>query len=66
MSRMERITREIEQLAPEELTALREWFVHFDSIAWDRQFESDANAGKLDEAAERALRDHSAGRSTKL
>ncbi len=66
MSRMERITREIEQLPPEELTAFREWFLHFDAVAWDRQFESDVNAGKLDDAANRALRDHDAGRSTKL
>lgn len=66
MSRMERITREIEQLPPDELTAFREWFLRFDALAWDRQFESDVKAGKLDGAAERALRDHRAGRSTKL
>jgi hypothetical protein len=66
MSRMERITREIEQLPPEELTAFREWFLQFDALAWDRQFEFDVKAGKLDQAADRALRDHEAGRSTKL
>ena len=34
--------------------------------AWDRQFEADVKAGKLDTLAERALRDHRAGRSTRL
>ena len=66
MGRMERITKEIEQLAPEELTEFREWFLHFDAQAWDHQFEADVKAGKLDDAADRALRDHRAGRSTKL
>ena len=31
-----------------------------------RQIESDTKAGKLDSLADRALRDHAAGRSTKL
>jgi hypothetical protein len=66
MSKMERITSEIEQLPPKELTAFREWFLRFDAIAWDRQFESDVKTGKLDKAANRALRHHDAGRSTKL
>jgi hypothetical protein len=66
MGKMERITKQIEQLAPEELTAFRKWFLQFDAQAWDRQFEVDAKAAKLDAAADRALRDHNAGRSTKL
>jgi len=33
---------------------------------WDQQFEADVRAGKLEAAAGRALRDHIAGRSTKL
>jgi hypothetical protein len=41
-------------------------FVQFDAEVWDRQFDSDAQNGKLDELAARALRDHNAGRSTEL
>ncbi len=66
MSRVENIESEIRELSPEELTAFREWFTKFDAEAWDRQFEADVKAGKLDSLAERALRDHAAGRSTKL
>ncbi len=45
---------------------MREWFADFDAEVWDRQFEADVQAGKLDAMAERALRDHLAGHSTKL
>jgi uncharacterized protein DUF2442 len=37
-----------------------------DADAWDRQFEADARAGKLDALAERALQAHAAKKSTKL
>ncbi len=63
---MESIESQIQELSPEELATLREWFASFDAEAWDRQFEADVKAGKLDALAERALRDHLAGRSTKL
>jgi hypothetical protein len=66
MGKVERLTKEIKQLAPEELTAFREWYLRFDAQAWDQQFEADVRAGKLDKAADRALRDHGAGRSAKL
>ena len=66
MSRVEKIENQIKELSRDELTALREWFADFDGDAWDRQMEADINAGRLDTLAERALRDHEAGRSTKL
>ena len=66
MSRVENIENQIKELSQEELTALRQWFADFDGDAWDRQMEADINAGRLDTLAERALRDHEAGRSTKL
>jgi len=66
MSRVEEIEEHVRGLRPEELAAFREWFAAFDAEAWDREFEADAIAGRLDDVAERALRDHAAGRSTKL
>jgi len=66
MSRIEQIEDQIQQLSPDELRTLRAWFADYDSAAWDRQFESDVNTGKLDAPAERALHDHTAGRSTTL
>ncbi|MEX2304482.1 MAG: hypothetical protein WD733_26300 [Bryobacterales bacterium] len=66
MSKVESIENQIQELSAEELATLREWFAKYDAAAWDRQFEADVHAGKLDALAERALRDHLAGRSTKL
>ena len=66
MGKVESIENLIQELSPEEVAALREWFATYDAEAWDRQLEADAKAGRLDALAERALRDHLAGRSTKL
>jgi hypothetical protein len=66
MSRVERIEGQIKELTSEELQSLRDWFAEYDAQIWDRQFEADAQSGKLDRLAEDALRDHEAGRSTKL
>ena len=53
MSRVEKVEREIQAFSAEELAAFRQWFATFDAEAWDRQFEADAKAGRLD-----ALADH--------
>ena len=66
MEKVERTEREVEALSSEELAKFRQWFAAFDAEAWDRQFEVDVKAGKLDALADRALRDHEAGKSTKL
>jgi hypothetical protein len=66
MSKVKDLESQIQELSPEELTALREWFTTFDAGAWDQEFEADVKSGKLDAMAERALRDHNAGRSAKL
>ena len=66
MNRIERVEAEIQDMSPEELAALRAWFAEFDAAEWDRQFEMDVHAGKLDAFADSALRDHVAGRTTKL
>lgn len=66
MSKLESIENQIKELSEEDLERLRDWFAEFDAEVWDRQFEADVKAGKLDAMAQRALRDHAAGRSTKL
>jgi hypothetical protein len=66
MSRVEQIKTEIQQMSSEELALFRAWFAEFDAEAWDRQFAEDVNVGKLDALATVAIRDHEAGRSTKL
>ena len=66
MGKVENIENQIQELSPEELVTLREWFAEYDAEIWDRQFEADVKAGKLGALAERALRDHLAGRYSKL
>lgn len=66
MKKVDKIEREVQNLSPEELANFRQWFSTFDAEVWDRQFEADIKAGKLDSLAERALRDHADGKTTKL
>ena len=66
MSKIEALERQVQDLSEEELAAFRRWFAEFDAEVWDRQFEADVKAGKLDALAEKALQDHAAGRSTQL
>lgn len=66
MSKIEIIEDQIKGLSREELARFREWFAAFDGEFWDRQFEADVQAGKLDGLAETALRNHRSGQSTKL
>ena len=66
MSRVRDLERRVRELMPEELVRFRQWFIDFDAQAWDRQFEADIEAGKLDALAEKALRAHAAGQTTKL
>ena len=42
----------------------RVWFAEFDAEVWDRQFEEDVAAGRLESLAEQALQHPSAGRCT--
>lgn len=47
-----------------ELAKFRRWFADFDAEAWDRQFEVDAHAGRLDALAQAALADHQTKQTT--
>jgi hypothetical protein len=66
MSTVHEIEDAIRKLPDEDLVALRAWFAQFDAAAWDRQFERDAIAGRLDALADEALRDLREGRCTDL
>ncbi|BAS55027.1 MULTISPECIES: hypothetical protein [Leptolyngbya] len=54
MKNLEEIELAVRQLSAEELAAFRIWFAEFDAELWDRQFEEDVAAGKLNHLAERA------------
>lgn len=66
MEKVEKVEREVQGFSAEEIAKFRQWFATFDAEAWDHQFEADVNVGKLDALADRARRDHAAGKSTKL
>jgi hypothetical protein len=66
MSTIQEIEDAIRMLPDEELAALRAWFAEFDAAAWDRQFEQDVAAGRLDALADEALTDLREGRCTDL
>ena len=64
--KIEDLERDIKQLSPEQLRQFRAWYEEFDSDAWDKQIEQDAENGKLDDLANQALNEHRAGKTKKL
>ncbi len=60
------IERAIEQLSPNELHELQQWFDEFLESLWDQQIESDLQEGRLDELIREAEADYSAGRTKPL
>ena len=66
MNSVEEIKAVITGMSRDELSMFRRWFEEFDADAWDRQFEEDVFAGRLDALADEALRDLEAGRCAKL
>jgi hypothetical protein len=53
-------------LSREQLAAFTKWFEEFVAETWDRKFEADVSAGKLDRVAEKADKDFEAGRCSPL
>lgn len=51
---------------PDEFSKLRVWFAEFDADTWNRQFEEDAAAGKLNALIDEALEDLRDGKTTDL
>ena len=66
MSTVQEIQEAVSQLAQEDLAAFRAWFAEFDATLWDRHFEEDVAARRLDQLAEEALNDLREGRCTDL
>jgi hypothetical protein len=64
MNTLQEIEIAISKLSPEELAAFRTWFAEYDAQIWDREFEADVKAGRLDTLAQKALKDLKEGRCT--
>ncbi len=66
MSTAEEIESAVSGLPAEELRRFRQWFQQFDADSWDKQWEEDVAAGRLDRLADEAIQDFRAGRYTEL
>ncbi|MCV3241943.1 hypothetical protein [Mesorhizobium sp. ZC-5] len=66
MTKLEQIEKSIAALDDDELKKLAAWFDELRWERWDRQFEEDVKAGKLDRLADEALADLRAGRTRSL
>jgi hypothetical protein len=66
MQKVEEIEEQIRNLSGAELAEFRKWYAEFDTQVWDRQFEADVEAGKLDVLGEAARRARREGKSTEL
>ena len=66
MSTITEIEQAVRQLPAEDLAAFRAWFAEFDAGIWDRQFEDDVAAGRLDALAKEAIEELRQGRCTDL
>ena len=60
------IEKAVAGLAPVELARFRAWFEAFDAARFAAGIAEDAQAGRLDELAARALADFRAGRAREL
>ena len=63
---MAEIKSAVDRLSPKEFAELIAFIRERDEDAWDKQFEEDVAAGKLDQLAKKADEDFEAGRCTPL
>jgi hypothetical protein len=66
MIQVELLEQHIAELDDASFFKLRDWFVEFDQVRWDKQLEADSNAGKLDFLINAALAEHQAGNTRDL
>jgi hypothetical protein len=66
VGRIEDLEQQVQALSPEELAQFRAWFLGFDWAMWDQQLERDVREGRLDQLADKALRDHASGQTRPL
>lgn len=66
MSTIIEIEQAVEKLTPDDLQRFREWFSERDAAEWDRQFEQDVAAARLDTLGKEALAQLREGRCADL
>jgi hypothetical protein len=66
MATAREIEQAIERLSKDKLAELRASFDEFDAPQWDRHFEQDVRAGRLDALVDQAPKDLESNRCTEL
>lgn len=66
MNTVSEIEAAVSKLSGQELRTFRAWFAEFDAKVWDKQFEDDVAAGRLDALADQAISDLREGRCRDL
>ena len=66
MSTVQEIETAIQKLKPQEIHEVADWLQELREGFWDQQIDADAQAGRLDSLAEKALEDYRAGRTKPL
>ena len=61
MQAVQEIRSAVTKLSFDELSKFRKWFHEFDAEIWDKRFEADVNAGKLDKLANQAIKAFNSG-----
>ncbi len=57
MIKIRDIEKTITNLPSKELAEFRNWFLKYDAVKWDKQFENNVKDGKLDKLANKAIAD---------
>lgn len=63
---IQELEQAVTRLSEKDLSVFRAWFSEFDADAWDRQFQEDVEAGRLNALADEALLDLKQGRTSDL
>ena len=66
LATVEEIEKAVSGLSREELARFRTWYGEFEAKVWDKQFEADVKAGRLDKVGDQAIKEFRKGRCTKL
>ena len=66
MANVKELEKAISNLSAEEYKEFREWFETYEAQQWDKQFEEDVEAGKLDAFAQEAIQDYKKGNYSEL
>ncbi len=66
MTNVQLIEDQIQHLDNQSFATLRNWFIEYEHVRWDRQIATDSEAGKLDFLIGEALAEHLAGKTKPL